>query len=120
MEICRFNQVGFCKFGGKCFNKHENEICRNRSECIDSKCSKRHPKKCKYFLQFGYCKFNDTCAYSHVVDNNSKVEEQEKEVADLKEEVDKLKEEVDKLKRIVFMMNKKIKEFEPVSEVKNN
>ena len=112
MEICKFNQFGFCKFRGKCFNKHENEICRNRNECTDSNCNKRHPKKCRYFLQFGYCKFKDTCAYSHMVDTNSKVEELEKEVADLKEERKNLKEEVDRLKRIMFMMNKKINEFE--------
>ena len=137
MEICKFNQFGFCKFGGKCFNKHENEICRNRNECTDSNCNKRHPRKCRYFLQSGYCKFKDTCAYSHMVDKNSKVEELEKENAELKEEVDKLKriyskvedlekekaelkKEVDKLKRIMFMMNKKIKEFESVAEVKSN
>ena len=41
------------------------------------------------------------------------MEELEKEVTDLKEEVDKLK-------RIMFMMNKKIKEFEYAAEVKRN
>ena len=105
MEVCKFNQVGFCKFGGKCFNKHENEICKSRNECIDSNCNKRHPRNCRYFLQFN--------AYSHMVEKNIKVEELEKEMMELKDEVNKLK-------RILVMMNKKINELNIVPDVKSD
>ena len=131
MEVCKFNQVGFCKFGGKCFSKHENEICKSRNECIDSNCTKRHPKKCRFFHQFGHCKFNDTCVYSHLVEKNIKVEELEKEVTEMKKdlsvkdtkmeelekEVAELKENVSKFKMLLFGMNNKIKSLEPEVKV---
>ena len=99
MEICKFNQKGICKFGGKCFKLHENEICNSRKECIDPECCKRHPRKCRYFLQFEYCKFGDNCAYSHIVEKNNKVEQLEKEIEDLKHEKNKFVDKVEHLEK---------------------
>ena len=92
MAICKFNQKGYCKFGEKCFNEHENEICSNRSECTDPDCRKRHPKTCRYLKQFGHCKLGDTCAYSHLEERSGKVEQLEVEVSELKDEVKSIKE----------------------------
>ena len=148
MEICKFNQEGFCKFGGRCSKTHENEICASRNECINPECNKRHPRKCRYFLKFGYCKFGDNCAYSHMVDKNAKVdqlekemeklkheknekvakvEKQEKEISELKEEVNNvkqlMKEEVsvlkDELKTVKEMMSKMYRLFKSNKEKEN-
>ena len=128
MEVCKYNQEGFCKFGEKCFNVHENEICGSRNECTDSGCRKRHPKNCRFFRQFGHCKFDVTCAYSHLDDRNVKCEQLEKEVSELKgevktmkvmkerseskqetEKVEKLKKEVSDLKDEVNAMKQSMK-----------
>ena len=127
MEVCKHNQVGFCKFGGKCNKKHDNEICQRRKDCTISSCSKRHPKNCRYFCQNGSCKFGETCAYIHTDDkNNTKVEELEKEVKKLTEtvgylekEVDELKEEVKFLKRVMGKMVKSLKSLEGEQEVES-
>ena len=54
-NVCRFHKFGFCKFKSDCKNKHIEEICEEKS--CDKKCDKRHPKPCKYFVNFGDCKW---------------------------------------------------------------
>ena len=105
--MCKFNQEGFCRFGTNCLRRHENEICPNRSVCENPECSKRHPKSCKYFYQFGECKFREACAYSHKKEiKNNKVEELEREVAELKEDMRKLKEDMmKKMDSILLILN---------------
>ena len=102
MELCIYNQRGFCKFGAKCLQKHENKVCENRSECTNNDCTERHPRLCRYFCQNGHCNFGEDCAYSHVMDNKVlKMENIEKEVKELKEskeKLEKLENEVNDLK----------------------
>ena len=62
--LCKFNQVGFCKFKSSCRNVHIVEICP-RKECVDKSCSLRHPQRCRYYAYFGHCKFGEKCAYLH-------------------------------------------------------
>ena len=118
MELCQYNQRGFCKFGDKCKQKHENKICQHRNDCNNQHCTQRHPNLCRYFCQFGRCKFGETCAYSHVSDSkNQKEEILDKEVVELKEEMKKLKaelsekieKEVVKLKDDVNELNENVK-----------
>ena len=101
-ELCLYNQRGFCKFREQCNMKHENEICENRNECTNQSCRKRHPRECRYFVQFGRCKLGEVCAYSHAGESkNHKVEKLEQEVKEMKEEnmkVDQLEKEVQGLK----------------------
>merc|ERR1719319_1209158 len=84
--------------------KHENEICENsvRNVCTNQSCRKRHPRECRYFVQFGRCKLGEACAYSHAGGSkNHKVEKLEKEVKEMKEEnmkVDQLEKQVQELK----------------------
>ena len=61
--ICKYNQTGFCKFKGSCPNIHDNEICNVRN-CSPNLCTKRHPKECRYFADYKYCKFR-ACAFAH-------------------------------------------------------
>ena len=129
MELCQYNQRGHCKFGDKCIQKHENEICHDRNECTNQYCNKRHPRECRYFIQFGRCKFGGGCSYSHENDNKSEKEEKlEKEVEEMKEgmkkvenlekEVHKLKAEVMNIKVNMARMYKLIKENQVIPEVK--
>ena len=60
--ICPFNNLGFCKYKDKCKKKHLAEKCLNRK--CERKCSKRHPKLCKYG-ESCRCKAKGVCAYDH-------------------------------------------------------
>ena len=62
--ICRFNKTGFCKYAARCRKQHVMDICQNLS-CYLATCVKRHPRVCKFFLSYGRCKFDNSCAYLH-------------------------------------------------------
>ena len=64
VNVCKYNQKGFCKFGDKCYKRHVIEICR-RSDCSDQTCEYRHPQMCRYFIFNRSCKFQESCAYLH-------------------------------------------------------
>ena len=49
-----------------CRKYHESKKCEN-SVCEIKDCPLRHPIICKYFKDFGYCKFNEWCKFSHEV-----------------------------------------------------
>ena len=88
--VCKFNRTGFCKFQENCRNLHINEICVE-NECNLKSCSKRHPRKCKYFSIFGQCKFGSRCAYLHIQSSSCL------ELKALKEEIEKQKAKVREL-----------------------
>ena len=102
--ICRFNQTGFCKYAARCRKQHVMEICLNRS-CNIATCMKRHPRVCKFFLSYGRCKFDNSCAYLHrplieCTDEKLRKLEQDQmeEITKLKGEIVILKKEIDNLK----------------------
>ena len=95
--ICRFNKFGYCKFGERCFRKHESRTCENDG-CSISDCDLRHPRKCRYFLEFHYCKFGTFCKFSHKIEENRAS----------KKEIDTLKNEIEKLENKIQLMNKEI------------
>ena len=64
VEVCKFNQKGFCKFGDECRKRHIKEICANR-DCKDELCLQRHPQLCRYFVFNQSCRFKDGCAFEH-------------------------------------------------------
>ena len=55
--VCRYAKFGFCKHGEKCRNIHFQEICEKESCDNILNCHKRHPAMCKYFTEYGRCKF---------------------------------------------------------------
>ena len=95
--ICRFNQNGYCKYKNHCFRKHVDKICEN-GRCSASNCNLRHPRNCKYFLQYRYCKFGQFCRFNH--------EEKGKEHTN--EEIDILKLDLEKLKQEIHEKDKNI------------
>ena len=73
--VCKFNQIGFCKFGSSCHKMHVNTLCPNQN-CSKKKCSDRHPRICKYCSLNGSCKFGSKCAFEHRKGENvNKIEE---------------------------------------------
>ena len=72
-------------------NKHVNEICPVNSSCQNKDCEKRHPRQCKNFAEFRYCKFV-RCAYSHNQDgkSNENINELKIEISELKQYVERL------------------------------
>ena len=62
--ICKYNKFGYCKYGNKCFKKHENKVCE-KENCEVKFCPLRHPRKCRFFMEYNYCKFGTFCRYKH-------------------------------------------------------
>ena len=107
--VCRYNKFGYCKFGVKCFRKHENRICENVG-CPTLNCPLRHPKKCRYFQEFHYCKFGTFCKFSHKIVENG---DAKKELDDLKKEIKRLEE---KIKHMEIEIESKITEIKKMEE----
>ena len=90
LNVCKFNNVGHCKFGSNCRNRHTLETCTN-FPCRVKECPLRHPKMCKYFVQFGQCRFKENCSYLHFSELDKTKKGLEKEIETLKIEVEALK-----------------------------
>ena len=84
-NICLYNKFGYCKYRETCKYKHVKEICET-IQCSEEKCSKRHPRTCRYFRDYRRCKFGSYCTFSHDVPKNS----DHCEIKVLKEKVDNL------------------------------
>ena len=88
-NVCRFNKFGFCKFAMTCRMKHVDELCET-SGCEINLCEKRHPRICRFFYEFGRCKFGDYCKYNHKSNEanyNNENQKLTKEIENLKEEI---------------------------------
>ena len=105
-NICRFNKFGFCKYGNKCFRKHENKLCENKN-CEVESCPLRHPKLCRFYLQFNYCKFGTFCRYRHEKFSN----EVSDEIENLKYTIECLKNEIAKQDKEIDNIDKEIKDL---------
>ena len=62
-NVCQYYKFGHCKFQTNCPKKHIHELCQEKN-CEIRKCSLRHPKLCRFYLQYGRCKF-DPCSFKH-------------------------------------------------------
>ena len=45
--------------------KHVTVVCDDDKCMKQHTCQKRHPRVCKYFINFGSCKLGSACAYAH-------------------------------------------------------
>ena len=81
--LCLHNKFGHCKFRDTCRHRHVYSLC-DTDNCDISSCDKRHPRICRYYLNYGRCKF-DPCSYSHAVNNvdNEKVAKIHDYIADV-------------------------------------
>ena len=100
--VCWYNKFGYCKFGDKCFRKHENRICEN-VQCPIWDCPLRHPKNCRYFQEFHYCKFGTFCKFNHKIEESRIAK---KELIDLQKEIKSLE---DKIKHMEIEIESKTK-----------
>ena len=73
ISICQFNQSGYCKYREKCRKQHITEIC-SKDKCKETSCNLRHPRPCKFYMNFGRCKFGTDCLYLHI-EKSSQIEE---------------------------------------------
>ena len=106
-NICKFNKSGYCKFKTNCKYKHVNVVCDD-DKCDQRVCEKRHPRKCKYFTNFGDCKLGPNCAFAHKDNGKIKMEKLEQKIDELhkiiqdKEKIiDQLVNDVQNLKSVV-------------------
>ena len=63
-NVCSFNKYGFCKYGQVCRKRHIEKICEKK-DCDIYSCESRHPRSCKFFMEFKRCKFGEYCRYLH-------------------------------------------------------
>ena len=69
VKICKFHYHGHCKFGPNCRNLYTPETCVTTFWDWLT-CPSRHPKPCKYHIQFDNCLFGSSCSYLHVAKEN--------------------------------------------------
>ena len=92
-KVCGFFKFGYCKYKDTCRKKHNSEICENTS-CEIRNCLLRHPKICRYFRDFGRCKFDELCAFKHIeaeTTSSKRLEMLEKKVEENKKIIDQLR-----------------------------
>ena len=126
-NVCWYNKVGYCRFRNLCFRKHNNIICKNVN-CEISKCSSRHPRICKFFLEYQKCKFGEYCRFSHDIPDSHKTREKievlEKDVELLKLEILDMKNQIeikeDQLKIIRTEVEEKVGIIEKMGLAFNN
>ena len=98
---------GFFKFENNCFRKHENQKCDN-VQCEIPECILRHPKKCRYFIEYNNCKFGNYCKFDHDVIENGKVNE---EMETLRKQVEEVKNRIIEKEQEIKLKDEKIKKL---------
>ena len=74
--VCRHFKFGYCKYKNTCRLHHVQEVCDSKSCDVES-CNKRHPKVCRYWREYGRCKFSEFCSYRHVTSSCGNCHENE-------------------------------------------
>ena len=90
INTCRHFKYGYCRFTNRCRLQHSSKICE-KEDCNVNLCQDRHPRTCKFFAEYGRCKFGEFCLYSHNVKN---LTVHEKEINALRVKVKDLEEEI--------------------------
>ena len=102
--VCLHNKFGHCKYKNLCRLRHVNAVCETES-CDVRKCDFRHPKICRFFRDYGRCRFSP-CSYQH--DGLSSAT---KCVKEMKDELEKKNEEINELKILLKANVKKLEEL---------
>ena len=89
-SFCRYNKFGYCKFGNKCYRRHEDRLCE-KEHCEVQTCHYRHPRRCRFFFRYNYCKFGTYCKFKHQASDNKNTL---KEIEDLKIALEKVNKEI--------------------------
>ena len=110
MPVCQFYKYGFCKYGSRCRHHHNHTVCENDA-CEIFKCSFRHPRPCRFYKEFGRCKFGEYCQFSHI-----KLVDQEENKITLEKMMDKLNEMIDqKLTKVFNSLQDEISKFRNIT-----
>ena len=115
--LCKFNNMGYCKYQDKCSFKHPTDICVE-VKCKEQKCIKRHPKKCRFFFLRGFCKFKNDCKFSHKAFGSveikavqTEIEKVKKENADLRQRNNTLEAELNDKKEKIDVLQEEVKDL---------
>ena len=80
IQRCRYHNKGYCKQGQGCSFSHPSDICNEyfcSGSCSKGQfCQKRHPRKCKHWLN-GRCWRGAACAYLHKIEDLKKHDDKE-------------------------------------------
>ena len=120
-KLCKFQNSGFCKFRTKCRNKHVLENCEVTG-CDQSRCLKRHPKRCRNHFLRRFCKFKEDCQNSHGDEktSNEEIDVVSKEIEKMKLENKNLGMEIEHLKAQIKRLNESYdKATNEVEKIKN-
>ena len=74
-----------------------------KTMCEIKKCNLRHPKKCKFFRDYGFCKFGEWCRFDQKVDIDA---------SEADEKLNELREKLKKVENELENNNKKIIKLE--------
>ena len=107
-KICQHHKHGYCYFKNHCHHRHLEEICDLyiNGECEIKNCGKRHPKLCRDYLRWGYCKFLTKCMYRHVNFRDESVKQLKKVSEDLTLKLQHQENEIQHLKLQIETLNK--------------
>ena len=111
---CGYFKYGYCRFGRNCLKPHITEECRDR-KCSVRECERRHPRLCRYWRDYGRCKFEDNCAFRHedetkrktdeivskLNETTQKLVEKDMEIINLKEKISEIEKMVNYLREMV-------------------
>ena len=116
--LCLFNKFGFCKFSERCRKHHNNGICSSDT-CNISECTRRHPKSCKYYRNYGRCKFSP-CAFKHQnqIGINEGFEDMKGKIIFLENSVQEKNKQIEVLNSEILRLQTKVSEIETKSEEK--
>ena len=95
-EKCHHNDIGYCKFGDQCRQKHATNVCAQQN--CEKNCNSRHPIPCKYENKSKFLVKN-VCAFSHTKSKSGSVDEGrncESDLLKLQKEVESLRHENEK------------------------
>ena len=109
-KLCKYYNVGFCKFRDRCFFKHVLEDCKTK-DCKKDHCLKRHPKRCKFFFLRKFCKFKTDCKFSHDESDSKDDEDIQKvrhEITEIRKENESIKSRNKELKNEISIMKEKL------------
>ena len=99
----------------QCKKKHINETCPT-FQCQVEDCGLRHPRLCKYFFEFGRCKFGLQCSYFHLSLNTNS--SPENDIEELKSEIARLEEKVLELDNFISTLKEQEKTVKMVNSNK--
>ena len=123
-NTCFFNKYGFCKYLDKCRRYHENKKCE-KLDCEIRDCPLRHPKVCRFFRDFRFCKFGEWCKFSHEVlrnasSSNEEIERLQNKLMAVENDLKKNSEKVLKLENEIKDIKHKLSEKEQTEVEKEN